>query len=88
MFFVPLSQIESIDLIIHALRISAGEADCTTCPVRKVCDKQCLTLAEGIQQLVATNSLPRIDSEAGPQGKDHSEEPKDSGPSAHLRIVK
>ena len=45
MFLIPLNQIESVDLVIHALRAAGGEADCTMCPVRKVCTKQCLTLS-------------------------------------------
>jgi hypothetical protein len=42
MFLIPLNQIESVDLVIHALRAAAGEADCSMCPVRKVCTKQCM----------------------------------------------
>ncbi len=30
------------------------------CPVRKVCTKQCLSVADGIQQMVATNTLPNM----------------------------
>lgn len=89
MFLIPMNQIESVDLVIHALRVAGGDADCTTCPVRKVCMKQCLAVADGIQRLVATNSLPRL-------GED---EPKPSGPApeapgpapsggGHLRIIK
>ena len=75
MFLIPLNQIESVDLVIHALRAAGGEADCTMCPVRKVCTKQCLAVASGIQQMVATGALP-----TKPGG--------DSPGSSHLRIVK
>ena len=60
MFLIPLTQIESVDLVIHALLAAGGQADCTMCPVRKVCTKQCLAVADGIQQMVATNSLPTM----------------------------
>jgi len=94
MYLIPLNQIESVDLVIHALRAAAGEADCTMCPVRKVCTKQCLALADGVQQMVATNNLPSMDFA---QGKDDDEAPGDpdgpttpggSGGSSHLRVVK
>jgi hypothetical protein len=88
MFLIPLNQIESVDLVIHALRAAGGEADCTMCPVRKVCTKQCLTLADGIQRMVATNSLPNMDRIQ----EDPDQEPPDKsgggGSGAHLRIVK
>ncbi|MBW2474877.1 MAG: hypothetical protein JRE56_09825 [Deltaproteobacteria bacterium] len=89
MFLIPLTQIESVDLVIHALRAAGGQADCTMCPVRKVCTKQCLAVADGIQQMVATNSLPtmnvlRDDADGDPPDKPDCDGP---GPS-HLRIVK
>ena len=31
MFLIPLNQVESVDLVIHALRAAGGEADCTMC---------------------------------------------------------
>ena len=87
MFLIPMNQIESVDLVIHALRAAAGEADCSMCPVRKVCMKQCLTLAEGIQRMVVGNTLPTMDFI---QDRDDDEPP--SGPAAggggHLRIIK
>ena len=90
MFLIPLNQIESVDLVIHALRAAGGEADCSMCPVRKVCTKQCLTVADGIQQMVATNTLPNMDllqsdtkeDSDGPGG------PDSGGSGSHLRIVK
>ncbi len=91
MFLIPLNQIESVDLVIHALRMAGGEADCSMCPVRKVCTKQCLAVAAGIQQMVATNSLPNMnmlqeDKEAGPLQRPEGSDSGGAGP--HLRIVK
>ena len=91
MFLIPLNQIESVDLVIHALRAAGGEADCAMCPVRKVCTKQCLSVAEGIQQMVATNTLPNMDmlqGEAGAGPQDGPEDPDSGGSGSHLRIVK
>jgi hypothetical protein len=91
MFLIPLNQIESVDLVIHALRAAGGEADCTMCPVRKVCTKQCLSVAEGIQQMVATNTLPNMDMLKGTTSEephDGPEDPDSGGSGSHLRIVK
>lgn len=66
MFFIPLSQIESVDLVIHALRVAGGEADCSTCPARRVCMKQCLTIADAVAEMVASGTLPRIGAEPEP----------------------
>jgi hypothetical protein len=91
MFLIPLNQIESVDLVIHALRAAGGEADCSMCPVRKVCTKQCLSVAAGIQQMVATNSLPNTamiqgDKDEGPFNRPDG--PDNGGAGSHLRIVK
>jgi hypothetical protein len=91
MFLIPLNQIESVDLVIHALRAAGGEADCTMCPVRKVCTKQCLSVAEGIAQMVATNTLPNMDMLEGTiseEPQDGPEDPDSGGSGPHLRIVK
>ena len=89
MFLIPLNQVESVDLVIHALRAAGGEADCTMCPVRKVCTKQCLTLASGIQQMVATGSLPTMDVLRDDIDKDPPDKPGGDSPgSSHLRIIK
>jgi hypothetical protein len=91
MFLIPLHQIESVDLVIHALRAAAGEADCSMCPVRKVCTKQCLAVADGIQQMVATNSLPTMDlvqETAGGEPTDEPDGPDNGCSGSHLRIVK
>ena len=67
MFFIPLSQLESVELVVHALRAAAGEADCKQCPVRKVCMKQCLTIADSVQAMMHNGTLPTLDSEAQPE---------------------
>ena len=87
-FLIPLNQIESVDLVIHALRMAGGDADCSMCPVRKVCTKQCLAVAAGIQQMVATNSLPNMDMLQDEKGKRRPEGPDTGGAGSHLRIVK
>lgn len=67
MFFIPLSQIESVELVIHALRTAAGQADCTVCPAARVCMKQCLTIADSIGQMVQSGNLPGITSDTTPE---------------------
>lgn len=91
MFLIPLNQIESVDLVIHALRMAGGEADCSMCPVRKVCTKQCLAIADGIQQMVATNTLPNMNMLQSDKREEPSEGPDDpegGGSGSHLRIIK
>jgi hypothetical protein len=89
MFLIPLNQIESVDLVIHALRAAGGEADCTMCPVRKVCTKQCLAVADGIQQMAATSTLPTMAALHDDPSEEPPDKPGDDGPGpAHLRIVK
>jgi hypothetical protein len=91
MFLIPLNQIESVDLVIHALRAAGGEADCSMCPVRRVCTKQCLSVAAGIQQMVATNSLPNMGLIRGDEDEDSLDRPdgpESGGAGSHLRIIK
>ena len=66
MFFIPLNQLESVELVVHALKVAAGEADCKLCPAAKVCMKQCLTIADSIQTMINNGTLPAIDSEPDP----------------------
>lgn len=61
MYFVPLSQLESVELLIHCLKTAAGQADCSMCPARKVCMQQCLTLASAVEKMVETGTLPQLD---------------------------
>jgi len=89
MYLIPLNQIESVDLVIHALRAAGGEADCTMCPVRKVCTKQCLAVADGIREMVASGTLPAMDLLRDESDKDPPDKPEGGGPgSSHLRVVK
>lgn len=95
MFFIPLSQVESVELVIHALRAAGGEADCSACPARKVCMKQCLTIAEAVTQMVETGTLPSIEEAPEPgeteaTAKAETQE-KPSPPDAakgHLKVIK
>ena len=66
MYFIPLNQAESVELVIHALRVAAGTADCTTCPVRRVCMKQCATLGEAIARMWQDGIIPSDDQEPTP----------------------
>ena len=98
MYFVPLSQLESVELIVHALRAAAGEADCKQCPVRKVCMKQCLVIADSVQRMITNGTLPTIDSspepletapfhdDAAPKLKTAA--PPKNGSKGHLHVVK
>lgn len=64
MFFIPLNQIESVELVIHALRAAGGEADCSRCPARRVCMKQCLSIAEAVARMLQDGTLPTLGEEA------------------------
>jgi hypothetical protein len=84
MFFIPLSQVESVELVIHALRVAGGQADCMSCPAARVCMKQCLSIAEAVQKMVQTGTLPMLGEEPAP-------EPPAGGPSpgkGRLQVVK
>lgn len=84
MYFIPLNQAESVELVIHALRVAAGTADCTTCPVRRVCMKQCVILGDAIAKMWQTGQIPSDDPEPTPPKI--SPEPHVKG--AKLRLVK
>jgi hypothetical protein len=64
MFFIPLNQVESVELVVHALRMAGGEADCSSCPARRVCMKQCLSIAASVEKMVAEETLPTLDLDA------------------------
>ncbi len=95
MYFVPLSQLESVELLVHSLKAAAGEADCKMCPAYKVCMKQCLTIADSVGQMLQNGTLPYIGGDAagthapGPE-PEHEPEPPGGGASggSHLKIVK
>jgi len=88
MFLIPLNQLESVELVVHALRMAGGQADCTTCPARKVCMKQCLSVADGIAQMMETGALPRLDGEEQPSSPEPSAETESPEPGGHLRRIK
>ncbi|MDY0185144.1 MAG: hypothetical protein RBR43_04605 [Desulfuromonadaceae bacterium] len=66
MFFIPLSQLESVGLVVHALRAAAGEADCSQCPVRKVCMRQCLSIADSVESMLKSGALPTLGTDDDP----------------------
>ncbi|WP_321367543.1 hypothetical protein [uncultured Desulfuromusa sp.] len=93
MYFVPLSQLESVELLIHSLKAAAGEADCSMCPVRKVCMKQCLTIAGSVEQMLQDGNLPQMgDAATEISHSESDEDPKPSPPDSRsknrLKIVK
>jgi hypothetical protein len=94
MFFIPLNQIESVELVIHALRVAGGEADCTSCPARRVCMKQCLGLAESIQRMAGDGTLPRLDppqeqgAEQNESPPEEKQKPASDDPASHLKVIK
>jgi len=98
MFFIPLSQLESVGLVVHALRAAAGEADCSQCPVRKVCMQQCLTIADSIESMIKSGTLPTLgeddeesDAEeevAAAEEEKQEQQSKDKGKKGHLEIIK
>jgi hypothetical protein len=93
MYFVPLSQLESVELLVHCLKAAAGEADCTMCPAHRVCMKQCLTIAGSIEQLLESGALPQFYGETDGEGgtpPDSEPEPPTGGSSGKggLRVVK
>jgi hypothetical protein len=87
MFFIPLSQPESVALVIHALRIAGGQADCSTCPVKRACMQQCLTIATSLDRMIEEGTLPGLSTpETGHQDDDN---PAASDPGrSHLKIIK
>lgn len=86
MFMIPLTQPESVALVIHALRIAGGEADCSTCPVRRVCMQQCLTIAASVDKMLQDGTLPMVGEEAAPEPKPDPPSPSPGG--GHLKIIK
>jgi hypothetical protein len=83
MFFIPLNQLESVELVIHALRMAGGQADCESCPARRVCMQQCLTIAESVGKMLQAGTLPTI----GQQPLDPDPAPA-APPGRRLKVVK
>jgi hypothetical protein len=96
MFLIPLNQQESVQLVIHALRVAGGMADCSSCPVRRVCMKQCLTIAESVQGMLDSGTLPALASEeesapappVSAQGSETETPAPPAGKNGHLTIIK
>jgi len=90
MFLIPLNQLESVELVIHSLKMAGGEADCTSCPAYKVCMKQCLTIAAAVEDMLRMDALPRLD-RPDPEIEDHTDPPPEDNPPkgrGRLSIVK
>jgi hypothetical protein len=96
MFLIPLNQPESVQLVIHALRVAGGEADCTSCPVRRVCMKQCLSIAESLQGMIESGTLPSVGAKeesalpapAPPLEQEPEKPAPQTGENGHLKIIK
>ncbi len=93
MYFVPLSQLESVELLVHCLKAAAGEADCTMCPAHRVCMKQCLVIAHSVEQMLQSGTMPQVGGAAtDPPTPELDDEPKppSGGSSAkgRLKVVK
>ena len=86
MYLIPLNQPESVELVIHALRMAGGEADCSSCPAHRVCMKQCLTIAAAVAKMVAAGTLPRSDD--APLPDPPSPPPAGGPPRPALKVVK
>ncbi len=91
MYFVPLSQLESVELLVHSLKAAAGEADCSMCPAFKVCMKQCLVIANSVEQMLQSGTLPQMgEGEAEPSARKPDPDPPSGSPSGkgRLKVVK
>lgn len=93
MYFVPLAQLESVELLVHSLKVAAGEADCTMCPAFKVCMKQCLVIANSIEQMLQNGTLLQLSGEEGetatsPPGNEPKPPSGGSADKGWLKVVK
>ncbi len=98
MFLIPLNQIESVQLVVHALKMAGGEADCSSCPARRVCMKQCLTIAGTVEKMIASDTLPALREEGEekpraaeppqPEPAEAEKAEERAGRSGHLKIIK
>lgn len=95
MYFVPLTQLDSVELLVHSLKAAGGEANCTMCPAYKVCMKQCLTIAKAVGQMLDDGTLPQIgggppDPPAGTEPGSGPDKPTGGGSSGKgcLKVVK
>ena len=79
-----------MNLVINALRIAGGEADCSTCPACRVCGKQCLAIADAVAGMIRDGNLPSLKATSSPpdpesQGKGNGGDKKGKG---NLKIIK
>jgi hypothetical protein len=92
MFFIPLNQIESVQLVINALRMAGGEADCTSCPANRACLKQCLTIADAVARMVDAGNLPSLGDESHEPASTPAGEEKRPAPKGEkkdfLKVIK
>lgn len=75
MYLVPLTKLESVELLIHCLKAAGGAADCTMCPAYRVCMKQCLTIAESVEQMLQEGTLPILGESSASESEAPEEEP-------------
>ncbi len=87
MYLVPLSHLESVELLIHCLRAAGGQADCTMCPAYRVCMKQCLAVANSVEQMLQQGTLPMLGGESAAESDLPEDEPDPPGKGG-LRVVK
>lgn len=95
MYFVPLSQLESVELVVHSLRAAGGQAECPQCPAYKVCTRQCLSIASAVGKMLEEGSLPQLTGESTAtqnESKPDTDPDKPSGGagggSGHLKVIK
>jgi len=94
MFLIPLNHPESVELVIHALRVAGGAADCSSCPARKVCMKQCLSIADAVSRMIEDGNLPCLgDTETLRRQLDKDDptetpDPPPRGGKGHLKVLK
>ncbi|PLX93393.1 MAG: hypothetical protein C0621_07690 [Desulfuromonas sp.] len=88
MLFIPLSQVESVELVVNALKIAGGEADCTTCPAYRVCTKQCVTIANAVEKMIADGTLPGLEPLEPEDDPTPPAPPAPTGGGSHLRRIK
>ncbi|WP_305042227.1 hypothetical protein [Geoalkalibacter sp.] len=86
MFFIPLNQVESVELVVNALKMAGGAADCTTCPAYRVCMKQCLGIAAAVEKMIADGSLPSLGEEPVAQTTPTAETEEKKAPG--LKVIK
>ncbi len=92
MYFIPLNQTESVQMVINALRIAGGTSDCSLCPASRVCSKQCLAVADAVAGMLERDILPVVDvwptSEKTPKNGQNDGCTSRPGTRASLHIVK